>query len=85
MEINENTKPYKLTPVKEIPQTKRQKHSMYDEILDDVIANSEKLMKIEVNGRTAKSLYASFKSRIKKRGLSLKIRVRDNILYVEKI
>ena len=85
MAISEITKSYKLTPVNELPPTKRIKHSMYDDVLNDVMASPEKLLKIEVTGKTAKSMYPSFKNRIKKRGLSLRIRVRENVLYLEKI
>ena len=85
MAIVETNKPYKLTPIRELPPTKRTKHSMYDDILNDVVANPERLLKIEVPGKTAKSMYASFKSRIKERGLFLKVRVRANVLYLEKI
>lgn len=85
MAMSEIPKPYKLTPVKELPPTKRLKRSMYDDILNDVMASTEKLIKIEVPGKTAKSMYASFKNRIKKRNLALKIRVREKALYLEKI
>jgi hypothetical protein len=84
MAIVETPKPYKLTPVKELPQSKRLKHSLYDDILDEAVANPERLMKVEVPGKTAKSMYTSFKNRIKKRNLPIRIRVRDKVLYLEK-
>jgi hypothetical protein len=84
MAIVEAPKPYKLTPVKELPQSKRLKHSLYDDIIDDAIASPERLMKVEIPGKTAKSMYTSFKNRIKNRNLPIKIRVRDKALYLEK-
>jgi hypothetical protein len=85
MAIVETPKSYKLTPVQELPPSKRLKHSLYDDILDDAVASPERLMKVEVPGKTAKSMYTSFKNRIKKRNLPIRIRVRDKVLYLEKI
>ena len=85
MAIIEPDKPYKLTPVSELPPSKRLKHSIYDDILNDAVASPERLMKVEIPGKTAKSMYTSFKNRIKKRNLPIKIRVRDKTLYLEKI
>ena len=84
MAIVEAPKPYRLTPVKELPPSKRLKHSLYDDILDDALANPERLMKIEVTGKTAKSMYTSFKSRIRKGNWPIKVRVRDKEVYLEK-
>ncbi len=85
MAIVVTPKQYKLTAVKELPPSKRLKHSLYDDILDTVMASPEKFMKVEVTGRTAKSMYTSFKNRIKKRNLPIRISVRDKSLYLEKI
>jgi hypothetical protein len=84
MAIVEAPKPYRLTPVKELPPSKRLKHSLYDDILDDAVASPERLMKVEVSDKTAKSMYTSFKNRIRNRNLPIKIRVRDKVLYLEK-
>jgi hypothetical protein len=83
--IAETPKPYKLTPVKELPPSKRLKHSLYDDILNTAVASPEKIMKVEITDKTAKSMYTSFKNRIKKRNLPIRIRVRDKALYLEKI
>lgn len=84
MSINQTVKPYILTPVKELPQTKRKKHSIYDDIINDVVANPEKLIRIDVPTKAAKSMYTSFINRVKKRNLPLKIIVRDRVLYIAK-
>lgn len=84
MSINQTVKPYILTPVKELPQTKRQKHSIYDDIINDVMINPEKLIRIDVPTKVAKSMYTSFRNRVKKRNLPLKIMVRDKALYIGK-
>lgn len=75
-----------VTPVKELPEAKRLRHSpLYDGIVDRVMSDtSKKVFKIEVPNMSFKSIYAPLDSRIKKRKLPLKIKIRNKILYLEK-
>ena len=82
----------KATPVKEIPGGKTiARRPEYDEAFNKIIESPEKIFKVEVEGRTVKSLYAPFSMRVKSfnrkpdRKFNVQLRVRSNSVYISKI
>jgi len=82
----------KATPVKEIPGGKTiARRPEYDEVFKKIIDSPEKIFKVEVEGRTVKSLYAPFSMRVKAfnrkpdRKFNVQLRVRRKEIYITKI
>lgn len=81
----------KATPVKEVPEGKKiARRPEYDEVFKKVMDSSEKIFKIEVEGRTVKTMYAPFASRVKRynkkpdRKFNAQLRVRSKEIYIVK-
>jgi hypothetical protein len=81
----------KATPVKEIPAGRKLvKIPEYDAVFKQVIESPEMMFKIEVEGKTVKTLYAPFSFRIKSynknpdRKFNVQLRVRDKEIYIVK-
>jgi hypothetical protein len=81
----------KATPVKEIPEGKKiARRPEYDEVFKKIIDSPEKMFKIEVEGRTVKSMYAPFAMRVKSynkkpdRKFNAQLRVRSKEIYIVK-
>ena len=56
----------KATPVKEIPEGRKiAKIPEYDAVFKQIIESPEKMFKVEVEGKTVRSLYAPFSFRVK--------------------
>ena len=82
----------KATPVKEIPVGRKlAKIPEYDAVFKQVIESPEKMFKIEVEGKTVKSLYAPFCFRTKSynkkpdRKFNAQLRVRNKEIYIVKV
>ena len=82
----------KATPVKEIPQGKKiARRPEYDDAFKNVIDSPEKIFKVEVEGRTVKSMYAPFMMRVKSynkkpdRKFNVQLRVRSKEIYIVKV
>src|SRR3972149_475791 len=82
----------KATPVKEIPiGRKLAKIPEYDAVFKQVIESPEMMFKIEVEGKTVKTLYAPFSFRAKSynkksdRKFNVQLRVRDKEIYLVKV
>lgn len=82
----------KATAVKEIPEGKKiVRRPEYDEAFKKVIESPEKIFKVEVEGRTVKSMYAPFAMRVKSynkkpdRKFNAQLRVRSKEIYVVKV
>ena len=81
----------KATPVKEIPQGRKlAKRPEYDAVFKQIIESPEKMFKVEVEGKTVKSLYAPFSFRVKSynrkpdRKFNAALRVRNKEIYIVK-
>jgi hypothetical protein len=81
----------KATPVKEIPQGRKlAKVPEYDQVFNQVIQSPEKMFKIEVEGKTVKSMYAPFAFRVKTynkkpdRKYNVALRIRNKEVYIVK-
>jgi hypothetical protein len=81
----------KATPVKEIPAGRKLvKRPEYDVLFKQIVESPEKMFKIEVEGKTVKSMYAPFSFRVKNynrkpdRNFNLALRVRNKEVYVVK-
>jgi len=81
----------KATPVKEVPEGKKiARRPEYDEVFKKVMDSSEKIFKIEVEGRTVKTMYAPFASRVKRynkkpdRKFNAQLKVRSKEIYIVK-
>lgn len=81
----------KATPVKEIPVGRKlAKRPEYDAVLKQIIESPEKMFKIEVEGKTVKSMYAPFSFRVKSynkkpdRKFNLALRIRNREVYIVK-
>ncbi len=82
----------KATPVEEVPEGKKiARRPEYDEVFKKIMENPEKIFKIEVEGRTVKTLYAPFASRVKRynkqseRKFNAQLKVRSKEIYIVKV
>jgi hypothetical protein len=82
----------KATPVKEIPEGRKiAKIPEYDTVFKQVIESPEKMFKIEVEGKTVKSMYAPFSFRVKSynknpdRKFNVALRIRNKDVYIVKL
>ena len=82
----------KATPVKEVPEGKKiARRPEYDEVFKKIMDSSEKIFKIEVEGRTVKTMYAPFASRVKTfnkksdRKFNAQLKVRSKEIYIVKV
>jgi hypothetical protein len=82
----------KATPVKEIPEGKKiAKIPEYDEVFKQIIESPEKMFKLEVEGKTVRSMYAPFSFRVKsfnkkpERKFNVALRIRNKEVYIVKL
>jgi hypothetical protein len=82
----------KATPVKEIPVGRKlAKIPEYDAVFKQIIESPEKMFKVEVEGKTVKSMYAPFMFRVKSynkkpdRKFNAALRVRNKEVYIVKL
>lgn len=80
------------TPVKEVPEGKKiARRPEYDEVFKKVMNSPDKIFKIEVEGRTVKTMYAPFASRVKRynkqsdRKFDAQLKVRSKEIYIVKV
>ena len=77
-------KPYELVP-EVLPVLERAvRTSEYDELLDDFVKGKADTVKVEYPGKSLKALMAALRSRIKKRGLNVRVALRKGNLYLTK-
>lgn len=81
----------KATPVKEIPGSRKiARRPEYDEVFQKIIDSPERIFKVEVEGKTVKSMYAPFSMRVKSynkkpdRKFNAQLRVRHKEIYIIK-
>ncbi len=82
----------KVTPVKEIPEGRKiVKRPEYDAVFKQIIESPEKMFKVEVEGKTVRSMYAPFSFRVKSynkkpdRKFNAALRVRNKEIYIVKL
>jgi hypothetical protein len=82
----------KVIPVKEIPEGKKiLKRPEYDAVFKQIIESPEEMFKVEVEGKTVRSMYAPFAFRVKSynkkadRKFNLALRIRNKEVYVVKL
>lgn len=82
----------KVTPVKEIPEGKKiAKIPEYDAVFKQIIESPERMFKVEVEGKTVRSMYAPFTFRVKsfnkrpERKFNVALRVRNKEIYIVKL
>jgi hypothetical protein len=82
----------KATPVKEIPEGRKiAKIPEYDAVFKQIIESPEKMFKLEVEGKTVRSMYAPFSFRVKsfnkkpERKFNVALRVRNKEVYIVKL
>lgn len=82
----------KATPVKEIPEGKKiARRPEYDEVFKKIMESPEEIFKIEVEGRTVKTMYAPFAMRVKSynkkpdRKFNAQLKVRSKEIYIVKV
>jgi hypothetical protein len=82
----------KATPVKEIPEGRKiAKIPEYDAVFKQIVESPEKMFKLEVEGKTVRSMYAPFSFRVKKfnkkpeRKFNVALRVRNKEIYIVKL
>jgi hypothetical protein len=81
----------KATPVKEIPEGRKiARRPEYDEVFKKIMDSPEKIFKVEVEGRTVKSMYAPFMMRVRSynkkpdRKFNAQLKVRSKEIYIVK-
>ncbi len=82
----------KVTPVKEIPEGRKIiKRPEYDAVFKHVVESPEEMFKVEVEGKTVRSMYAPFSFRVKSynkkpdRKFNLALRIRNKEVYIVKL
>ena len=82
----------KATPVKEIPEGRKiARIPEYDVVFKQIIESPEKMFKLEVEGKTVRSMYAPFSFRVKSfnkkpdRKFNVALRVRNKEIYIVKL
>ena len=82
----------KVTPVKEIPEGRRLiKRPEYDAVFKQIVESPGEMFKVEVEGKTVRSMYAPFSFRVKSynrkpdRKFNLALRIRNKEVYIVKI
>ena len=82
----------KATPVKEIPEGRKiAKIPEYDAVFKQIVESPEKMFKVEVEGKTVRSMYAPFSFRVKSfnkktdRKFNVALRVRNKEIYIVKL
>ena len=82
----------KATPVKQIPEGRKiAKIPEYDAVFKQIIESPEKMFKVEVEGKTVKSMYAPFSFRVKNfnkkpdRKFDTALRVRNKEINIVKL
>jgi hypothetical protein len=82
----------KAIPVKEIPEGRKlAKIPEYDAVFKEIIDSPEKMFKVEVEGKTVKSMYAPFSFRVKSynkkpdRKFNAALRIRNKEIYIVKL
>ena len=82
----------KATPVKEIPEGRKlTKIPEYDAVFKQIVESPEKMFKVEVEGKTVRSMYAPFSFRVKSynkkpdRKFNVALRVRNKEIYIVKL
>jgi hypothetical protein len=82
----------KVTPVKEIPEGRRLiKRPEYDAVFKQIVESPGEMFKVEVEGKTVRSMYAPFSFRVKAynkkpdRKFNLALRIRNKEVYIVKI
>jgi hypothetical protein len=74
---------FTLEALKELPPTKRERASKYDELINEILASKEKYLKVKVPEISYKSLYSILAKRLK--GKPIKLHVREESVIVEKL
>ena len=81
----------KVTPVKEIPEGRKIiKRPEYDAVFKQIVENPGEMFKVEVEGKTVRSMYAPFSFRVKSynkkpdRKFNLALRIRNKEVYIVK-
>jgi hypothetical protein len=80
---SKKTKWFTLEPLKELPPTKRERASKYDELVNEILSTKEKYVKVKVPEINYKSLYSILAKRLK--GKPIKLHVREESVIVEKL
>ena len=82
----------KATPVKEIPEGRKlAKIPEYDAVFKQIIESPDKMFKVEVEGKTVRSMYAPFAFRVKQynkkpeRKFNAALRIRNKEVYIVKL
>ena len=82
----------KATPVKEVPEAKKiARRQEYDEVFKKIMESPEEIFKVEVEGRTVRSMYAPFMMRVKSynkksdRKFNAQLKVRSKEIYILKV
>ena len=82
----------KATAVKEIPEGRKiAKIPEYDAVFKQIIESPERMFKVEVEGKTVRSMYAPFSFRVKSynkkpdRKFNAALRVRNKEIYIVKL
>jgi len=82
----------KVTAVKEIPEGRKiAKIPEYDAVFKEIVESPEKMFKVEVEGKTVRSMYAPFSFRVKSfnkkpdRKFNTALRVRNKEIYIVKL
>jgi hypothetical protein len=74
---------FTLEPLKELPPTRRERASRYDELINEILTTKERYIRIKVPDVNYKSLYSVLAKRLK--GKPIKLHVREESVIVEKL
>jgi len=83
--MSKKEKPFTIEPVKELPAPIKAKITAYDQVLSDILPRPKGIYQISIQGKSIKSIHPALSTRIKNQKLPLKLHIRANQIYLEKL
>jgi len=78
-------KTYVVTPIEQLPPTKKRlRETVYDDIIKDIQGRPKGFYKITIEGKKLKAMYPALNKRIVERKLPMKLRMRSGELFIER-
>ena len=75
-------KKYTLKPVKELPQRRFRRETIYDDIVEDFLESNEKYAEVTVEGKKPETLLSALRKRAKNK--NLKVMKLSGKVYLER-
>jgi hypothetical protein len=83
--MSKKEKLFSIEPVKELPAPIKAKVTVYDQVLSEILPRPKGIYQISIQSKNIKSVYPAIAKRIKDQKLPLKLHIRTNQIYLEKL